>query len=110
MSQVVSCFRSLNMEKNLDPQLGKQSITQQISGLLLPIFIVMGVMVAVFSVMLLSINYRYEDAMQSAVIAADFNKEFKIYCGASNQQLGQYDEKGNLDKYIDKSQIDYERN
>ena len=38
------------------------------------------------------------------------DKEFKIYCGASNQQLGQYDEKGNLDKYIDKSQIDYERN
>ena len=38
------------------------------------------------------------------------DKEFKIYCGASNQQLGQYDEKGNLDKYIEKSQIDYERN
>lgn len=65
------------MEKQSDPQLGKQSITQQINGLLLPIFVVMGVMVAVFSVMLLSINYRYEDAMQSAVIAADFNKEFK---------------------------------
>lgn len=65
------------MEKQSDPQLGKQSITQQINGLLLPIFVVMGVMVAVFSVMLLSINYRYEDAMQSAVLAADFNKEFK---------------------------------
>ena len=65
------------MKKKLDIQSGKQSITQQINGLLLPIFVVMGVMVAVFSVMLLSINYRYEDAMQSAVIAADFNKEFK---------------------------------
>ncbi|MBQ4511945.1 MAG: sensor histidine kinase [Anaerolineaceae bacterium] len=65
------------MEKQSDSQLGKQSITQQINGLLLPIFVVMGVMVAVFSVMLLSINYRYEDAMQSAVLAADFNKEFK---------------------------------
>jgi len=55
----------------------KQSITQQINGLLVPIFIMMAVMVAVFSVMLLSLNYRYEDAMQSMVIAGDLNKEFK---------------------------------
>lgn len=55
----------------------KQSITQQINGLLVPIFFMMAVMVAVFSVMLLSLNYRYEDAMQSMVIAADLNKEFK---------------------------------
>ena len=55
----------------------KESITQQINGLLLPIFVMMAIMVAVFSIMLLSINYRYEDAMQSMVIAADFNKEFK---------------------------------
>ncbi|MBR6090651.1 MAG: hypothetical protein IKP86_12005, partial [Anaerolineaceae bacterium] len=64
------------MNKNTESA-NKQSITQQINGLLLPIFIVMAVMVAVFSAMLLSINYRYEDAMQSMVIAADFNKEFK---------------------------------
>lgn len=65
------------MEKTPDLQQKKQNITQQINGLLLPIFIVMAAMVAVFSIMLLSMNYRYEDAMQSAVIAADFNREFK---------------------------------
>ena len=65
------------MAKGSEFSSNKQSITQQINGLLLPIFIVMAVMVAVFSTMLLSINYRYEDAMQSMVIAADFNKEFK---------------------------------
>ena len=55
----------------------KQNITQQINRLLAPIFFAMAVIIAVFSIMLLSINYRYEDALQSAVIAADFNKEFK---------------------------------
>ena len=55
----------------------KQNITQQINLLLTPVFLVMAVIIAVFSGMLLSMNYRYEDAMQSAVIAAEFNKEFK---------------------------------
>ena len=68
---------SIIMAKETDFPENKQSITQQINGLLVPIFIVMLVMVALFSAMLLSINYRYEDAMQSAVIAADFNREFK---------------------------------
>ena len=65
------------MEKETTISPNKRSITQQISALLVPIFIIMAVMVSVFSIMLLSINYRYEDAMQSMVIAADFNKEFK---------------------------------
>ena len=65
------------MSKETDSFPAKQSITQQINGLLVPIFFMMAVMVAVFSVMLLSLNYRYEDAMQSMVIAADLNKEFK---------------------------------
>ena len=65
------------MNKEIQNQTKKQNITQQITGLLLPIFIIMAVIVAVFSIMLLSINYRYEDAMQSAVIAADFNRQFK---------------------------------
>lgn len=64
------------MNQNTPPE-KKESITQQISGLLLPIFVMMAIMVTVFSIMLLSINYRYEDAMQSMVIAADLNKEFK---------------------------------
>ncbi len=55
----------------------KQNITQQLNALLAPIFVAMAVIIAVFSIMLLSINYRYEDALQSAVIAADFNQEFK---------------------------------
>ena len=63
-------------DNNLE-SLKKQNITQQINGLLAPIFVSMAVIIAVFSIMLLSINYRYEDALQSAVIAADFNKEFK---------------------------------
>ena len=72
------CFHPIRQKMNKNTEsANKQSITQQINGLLLPIFIVMAVMVAVFSAMLLSINYRYEDAMQSMVIAADFNKEFK---------------------------------
>ena len=65
------------MNKETASSPAKQSITQQINGLLVPIFFMMAVMVAVFSVMLLSLNYRYEDAMQSMVIAADLNKEFK---------------------------------
>ncbi len=73
----VSPHGSVIMAKETDFSENKQSITQQINGLLVPIFIVMLVMVALFSAMLLSINYRYEDAMQSAVIAADFNREFK---------------------------------
>ena len=55
----------------------KTSFKQQIYHLLIPFFLILAVMIAVFSLMLLSINNRYEKAMQSAVIAADFNKEFK---------------------------------
>ena len=55
----------------------KNSLKQQIYRLLIPLFIMMAVIIAVFSLMLVSINNRYEKAMQSAVIAADFNKEFK---------------------------------
>ena len=73
----------MNKETTSSP--AKQSITQQINGLLVPIFFMMAVMVAVFSVMLLSLNYRYEDAMQSMVIAADLNKEFK-----DNMDLAMY--------------------
>ncbi len=65
------------MENNAASFIKKQNITQQLNELLSPLFIIMAIIVAVFSVMLLSINYRYEDAMQSAVIASDFNKEFK---------------------------------
>ena len=53
------------------------SLKHQIYRLLIPFFLILAVMIAVFSLMLLSINNRYEKAMQSAVIAADFNKEFK---------------------------------
>lgn len=53
------------------------SFKHQIYRLLIPFFLILAVMIAVFSLMLLSINNRYEKAMQSAVIAADFNKEFK---------------------------------
>ena len=73
------------MNKETASSPAKQSITQQINGLLVPIFFMMAVMVAVFSVMLLSLNYRYEDAMQSMVIAADLNKEFK-----DNMDLAMY--------------------
>ena len=55
----------------------KTSFKHQIYRLLVPIFIILAVMIALFSLMLLSINNRYEKAMESAVIAADFNKEFK---------------------------------
>ena len=65
------------MDQNSAEFSKKQNITQQFNGLLSPLFFIMAVIVAVFSIMLLSINYRYEDAMQSAMIAADFNKEFK---------------------------------
>ena len=53
------------------------SFKQQIYRLLIPFFLILAVMTAIFSLMLLSINSRYEKAMQSAVIAADFNKQFK---------------------------------
>ena len=65
------------MNKQTDTQSNKQNITQQLNGLVLPIFIIMAVIVGVFSILLLYLNYRYEDAMQSAVIAADFNRGFK---------------------------------
>ena len=55
----------------------KTTFKQQIYRLLIPFFLILAVMIAFFSLMLLSINSRYEKAMQSAVIAADFNKEFK---------------------------------
>lgn len=55
----------------------KRSLKQQIYRLLFPVFVTLAVIIAVFSVMLLSINSRYEKAMLSAVTAADFNKEFK---------------------------------
>ena len=55
----------------------KTTFKQQIYRLLIPFFLILAVMIALFSLMLLSINSRYEKAMQSAVIAADFNKEFK---------------------------------
>ena len=55
----------------------KTTFKQQIYRLLIPFFLILAVMIALFSLMLLSINNRYEKAMQSAVIAADFNKEFK---------------------------------
>ena len=53
------------------------TLKQQIYRLMIPIFIMMGVLIAIFSLMLLAINNRYEKAMKSAVTAADFNKEFK---------------------------------
>ena len=53
------------------------SLKQQIYRLLIPIFVMMGILIAVFSVMLITVNNRYEKAMLSAVTAADFNKEFK---------------------------------
>lgn len=53
------------------------SLTQQIYRLLIPIFLMVAVIIAVFSLMLLSINNRYEKALLGAVTAADFNKEFK---------------------------------
>ena len=65
------------MEKQTDTKSNKQNITQQLNGLVLPVFIIMAVIVGVFSILLLYLNYRYEDAMQSAVIAADFNRGFK---------------------------------
>ena len=52
----------------------KTTFKQQIYRLLIPFFLILAVMIAFFSLMLLSINSRYEKAMQSAVIAADFNK------------------------------------
>ena len=55
----------------------KYSLKQQIYRLLIPIFILLALVIVVFSFMLNSINSRYEQAMESAVIAADFNKEFK---------------------------------
>ena len=55
----------------------KYSLKQQIYRLLIPIFLIMAVIVAVFSFMLNSINDRYEQALLSAVTAADFNKKFK---------------------------------
>ncbi len=77
-THIINEYRKKQVMAEKTPLLsGKQSITQQFNKLLLPIFLMMAVLVAVFSIMLLSINYRYEDAMQSAVIAADFNREFK---------------------------------
>ncbi len=55
----------------------KYSLKQQIYRLLIPIFILIAVLIIAFSIMLHSINHRYEQAMESAVIAADFNKGFK---------------------------------
>ncbi len=55
----------------------KYSLKQQIYRLLLPIFLILAFIIAVFSLMLLSIDKSYETAMLSAVTAADFNKEFK---------------------------------
>lgn len=55
----------------------KTSLKQQIYRLLIPIFMILALIIAVFSLMLLSINSRYEKALLGAVTAADFNKEFK---------------------------------
>lgn len=66
-------------------QESKRSFKQQINKLLLPIFLMMTVLILIFSVMIFSINHQYEGALLSANTAADFNKEFK-----SALDLGMY--------------------
>lgn len=56
---------------------GKRSIKQQINRLLLTVSVSMAAIIAVLSLMLLSVNRQYEGALLCANTAADFNKEFK---------------------------------
>ena len=64
------------------PKIGKagaapNSVKGQINRLLMTAYITTAVIIAVFSLMLISVNSRYEEALLCANTAADFNKEFK---------------------------------
>lgn len=54
-----------------------RSIRQQISRLLLMVSALLVVVIVGFAAMMVSINRQYENALQCANTAADFNKEFK---------------------------------
>ena len=56
---------------------GQNSVKGQINRLLMTAYITTAVIIAVFSLMLISVNSRYEEALLCANTAADFNKEFK---------------------------------
>lgn len=64
-----------NQQKNLIAK--ERSIRQQISRLLMIVSGAMLFIVILTSLMLISINRRYDGALASANIAAEFNKEFK---------------------------------
>jgi len=59
------------------PHTANNSVEKQISKLLITVSSVMIVIIVGLLVMLLSINQQYTGVLQSANIAADFNKEFK---------------------------------
>ena len=54
-----------------------RSMEQQIKRPLFTVLPVMGLMIVVLMGMMLAINRQYTGVLQSANIAADFNKEFK---------------------------------
>lgn len=65
------------MNRNIFKNRKKYHIKQQINLLLIPIFVTVALIIAAFSLMIISIDHRYEGALLSADTAAEFNKEFK---------------------------------
>jgi len=64
------------MQKSSSSQ-GNRSVERQIGKLLFTVLAVMIIIIICLVTMLLSINRQYTGVLQSANIAADFNKEFK---------------------------------
>lgn len=65
------------MSKNGESRKKEYSIKQRIGRLLMIVGLSMVFIVILMSLMLISINMRYEGALQCANTAAEFNKEFK---------------------------------